>query len=345
MRRLLLAPMAGVNDPVFRAICRRLGAELTCTEMVSARALASDHIRSWELLETLPRDRPFAIQLFGAEPKIMALQARRLEHRFGDDLAHIDINMGCPARKILASGSGAALMANPSLAQQVIEAVVASVNLPVTVKFRKGFAASDNTALEFALMAQASGVAAVAVHGRTAAQLYRGEADKELPGRLAQALDIPVIANGDVHTPANALAYLHSGAAAVMFATGARGNPWIFKQTQALLRDPTMHVSEVSFEERVALSEEHIRGLYLLQPQRLVTMRRHLAWYFKGTSVAAAARRFVCACTHLDDYLSLLETLRGMQRELVGETCRDLPRAGDRLYHQPYKSAIKYVNF
>jgi nifR3 family TIM-barrel protein len=296
--RRLLAPMAGVNDPVFRGICKRMGAGLTYTEMISAKALEHENVKTEGLLLMTAEERPAAVQLFGRDPATLAKQARRLEKRHGTDIVLLDINMGCPARKIAGRGEGAALMKEPARAEAILRAVVAAVHLPVTVKFRKGYEPEEESAVDFARMAESCGVAAVAVHGRTARQLYHGSADRMLVARVKQAVSIPVIASGDVFTRENIRRYREDcGADAVMLARGARGNPWIFADV------------EPSLEERVRIAHQHTTELARLMPHRLPSMRRHIAWYFKGTPHATAIRRATCDCKSLQDYEALFEQI------------------------------------
>jgi nifR3 family TIM-barrel protein len=294
----LLAPMAGVNDPVFRGICKRMGAGLTYTEMVSAKGLEYANSQTERLLYMTDEERPAAVQLFGKDPAVLADQARQLEAGYGAAIALIDINMGCPARKIAGKGEGAALMRDLALAEMILTAVVGAVELPVTVKFRKGYELEDDSAVEFARMAESCGVAAVAVHGRTARQFYHGQSDRAVVARVKQAVSIPVIASGDVFTREDIRDYQERyGADAVMVARGARGNPWIFFD-----REP-------SLEERVRVAYEHTTGLARLAPKRLASMRRHVAWYFKGLSHAAAIRRAAQDCENLQDYEALFEQI------------------------------------
>jgi nifR3 family TIM-barrel protein len=293
---LLLAPMAGVCDPVFRLICKEMGAALTYTEMISAKGLHYQNAKTAEMLTCFDAEKPVAVQLFGSDPAIMAAQARGLEEQLGSALALIDINMGCPARKVIKNGDGSALMARPLVAAEVLRAVVAAVKLPVTVKIRKGYAADEDTAVAFARMAEQCGVAAIAVHGRTAAQLYHGAADRTVVGRVKQAVRVPVIASGDVFERADIDDYLQNyDADAIMLARGARGNPWIFAGTV-----PTL-------QERVAVAWRHTRDLHAFNPRELVTMRRHIPWYFKGTPHATAVRRAAGDCATLQDYEVLFE--------------------------------------
>jgi nifR3 family TIM-barrel protein len=300
-RGRLLAPMAGVSDPVFRGICEGLGADLTYTEMVSAKGLAYGSERTEGLLSLGGDGRAVGVQLFGREAEVLAEQARRLESRYAGGIALIDVNMGCPARKVAGKGEGAALMREPAVAERILRAVVRSVSLPVTVKFRKGYELGEDVAVEFARMAESCGVAAVAVHGRTARQLYHGQSDREVVGRVVRAVTVPVIASGDVFAQEDIREYRERyGAAAVMVARGARGNPWIFAADGC---------GEPSLEERARVAREHAAGLARLAPQRLASMRRHVSWYFKGTRHAAAIRRAAHDCICLQDYEALLEQI------------------------------------
>jgi nifR3 family TIM-barrel protein len=325
---VLLAPMAGVNDPVFRGICKRMGADLTYTEMVSAKGLEYGSARTETLLVLGEGERPAAVQLFGKDPDTLAEQARRLEAQYQQDIALIDINMGCPARKIAGKGEGAALMKDLPLAERILRAVVAAVRLPVTVKFRKGYEADEDSAVEFARMAETCGVTAIAVHGRTARQFYHGQSDRALIGRVKAAVSVPVIASGDVFTYEDIREYQEDwGADAVMVARGARGNPWIFSTQEhggtgiaapgragegPAVSEPTGEGSVMpapTLEERVRVAHEHTVGLAERFPYRLPSMRRHVAWYFKGTPHASAIRRAAQDCKTLLDYEALFEQI------------------------------------
>ena len=295
-KQLLLAPMAGVNDPVFRAICRRMGACLTYTEMVSSKGLSYKNSKTQEMIAGLPEDKPYVVQLFGKEPEVMAAEARGLQERLGKDIAYLDINMGCPARKVASAGNGAALLQTPEVAAEIVQAVSSAITLPLTVKMRL---LSENEGmadtLAFAKLMACSGAAAITLHGRTAAQFYTGIANKDAVATLARHLDVPVIASGDVFSYEDMQEYLQSGASAVMAARGARGNPWIFAN----------HAP--SLEEIVSMAKEHTQRLYDWEPRKLVWMRKHLAWYFKGTPSAVRIRTAVQKAVALEDYLAILD--------------------------------------
>lgn len=225
---VILAPMAGVTDLPFRLLCREQGAGCVVTEMVSAKAILYNNRNTKELMQIHPQERPAAIQLFGSDPDIMAQIAARIEDGPYD---FIDVNMGCPVPKIVNNGEGSALMKNPELAEKILSAMVKAVKKPVTVKFRKGFNDTCVNAVEFAKMAEASGVAAVAVHGRTREQYYSGKADWDIIRQVKEAVKIPVIGNGDIFTPQDAGRMMEeTGCDGIMVARGAKGNPWIFRR-------------------------------------------------------------------------------------------------------------------
>lgn len=307
---ILLAPMAGVTDLSYRALCKELGCDFTYTEMVSAKGLYYGGPGSAALLETAPAERPCGVQLFGREPKLMAEVARRLCEGNRGELALIDINMGCPAPKITGNGEGSALMLEPALAGRIIEAVVKAGSLPVTVKFRKGFDENHVNALEFARMAEGSGAAMVALHGRTRTQMYGGKADWDIIAAVKASLSIPVIGNGDVFSGADALAMrAHTGCDGIMIGRGAQGNPFIFREIKAALKgQPYTPPSE---RERLDMAMEHIRRAVAHKGARaVVEMRKHAAWYLRGVRGAAALRVLVNAASTPEEMLALLERER-----------------------------------
>lgn len=307
--RLLLAPMAGVSDEAFRTLCREQGADLTYTEMVSAKGLSYANDKTRHLLKVAPTEDQVAVQLFGHEPETMAAQAAWIEEKMADALAYLDINMGCPARKITTKGDGSALMKDPELAASLVHAVAAAVQHPVTVKFRRGWAEGDETAVEFARRMEDAGADALAVHGRFAEQLYRGSAEWDVITRVKRAVAVPVVGNGDVRTGADAVAIVErTGCDAVMIARGAEGNPWIFAQAKAALageREPALP----TIGERIAMARRHARLLSQREERSIVRMRKHAMWYLAGLPGAAAARGRINSCVTLADFDAVFDEL------------------------------------
>lgn len=306
---VLLAPMAGVNDIAFRSLCLECGADLTYTEMVSSKALSFANEKTRHLLDRADNERVVAVQLFGHEPETMAREAAWIEEQMGDALAYIDINMGCPARKIVKKGDGCALMTTPDVARSIVERVSHAVACPVTVKFRKGYRADEDIAADFARMMEQAGAAAVAVHGRTAAQFYSGQADWDVVARVKKAVGVPVIGNGDVRRGIDAVALVErTGCDAVMVGRAAQGNPWIFEQAKAALAgEPQPALPAV--ERRVDMARRHAAMLSERMGNHIVYMRKHVMWYLHGIPGAARARGELNACVTLDDFSAVLDRL------------------------------------
>ena len=280
--RVTLAPMAGVTDAAFRRLCRQQGAALTCTEMVSARALVYRDKKTEALLWCPPEDHPVAAQIFGHEPEIMAEAAPMALALSGADI--LDINMGCPVGKVIRSGDGSALMRDPVLAGKIIEAVVKAVNVPVTVKFRKGWDGGSVNAVEFARVCEASGASAIAVHGRTRAQMYAGRADWDIIREVKRAVSIPVFANGDVFSGADAEHLLrYTGCDFAMVGRGCFGDPWLFARANAAVSgEPEPPLPPLS--ERMDAALEQIRFSAEQKGERLACLeaRSQFAWYLRG---------------------------------------------------------------
>ncbi len=306
---LILAPMAGVTDPVFRLLCREQGASLAFTEMVSAKGLSYRNGKTAGLLDLGPGEDSVGVQLFGHEPATMAAEAVWIAEQMGPALAIIDINMGCPAKKIVTKGDGASLMQRPDEAAAIVEAVVRALDgsgVPVTVKFRRGFDEGCETAPEFARRMEQAGAWGMTVHGRYARQMYRGRSDDDAVARVVDAVNVPVVGNGDVHSAERAVELKRAtGCAALMIARGAEGNPWIFAQCAAVLDGRPLPPAP-SYEERLACAARHARLLELAEGKRIVKMRKHAMWYLKGIPGAAEARRRFNDCVSADDFCAVL---------------------------------------
>lgn len=315
--RLLLAPMAGVSDEAFRTLCCEQGASVTYTEMVSAKGLLYANEKTRRLLRLAPGESQVAVQLFGHEPDTMASQAAWIEQEMGSALMYLDINMGCPARKIASKGDGSALMKDPTLAACIVRTVSSAVQHPVTVKFRRGWAEGEETAVEFARRMEDAGAAALAVHGRYAEQLYRGRADWGVVARVKAAVSVPVVGNGDVKCGADAAALMkRTGCDAVMIARAAEGNPWVFAQAKAALAGEA-EPGTPSVDERIAMARRHARLLGEREGKNIVRMRKHAMWYMAGMPGAAVAREKINACVSVEDFDAVFDELLAYVRSTL----------------------------
>ena len=318
---VVLGPMAGITEAPFRAICKRMGAGLTYTEMISAKGLHynPDARISQALLTLSPQETPAAVQLFGSDPEVMARQARRIVEIHGSDVALIDINMGCPVTKVTSRGEGSALMRTPQRAAAIVERVAETCGVPVTVKFRKGWDASDGSAVEFARAMEAAGAAALTVHGRTRDQFYRGMADWGVIADVKAAVSVPVIGSGDVFSAHEAKAMIdRTGVDAVMVARGAQGNPWIFRQCRALL-DSGEEIDGPTVFERIDMAREHAAALVAFGGEGAFRrMRKHVGWYVYGLPGATFVRERVNAVGSYRELDDLLVEYRAFLEERGG---------------------------
>lgn len=309
-RKIILAPMAGVGDVIFRELCRELGAQLTYTEMVSAKALSYKNEKTAHLLDLSPLEDKVTVQIFGHEPETMATQAAAIEQSLESRLFAIDINMGCPARKIAGKGDGSALMKDPHLAADIVRNVTRAVSCPVTVKFRRGYEIGNETAVEFAYYMEDAGADAVAVHGRYAQQFYRGNADWNVIKQCKAQLSIPVIGNGDIVDGKSAVALLsETGCDAVMVGRGAQGNPWIFKDIANALTGDFSYAGP-TIKEKMQLATRHAAMLAKRVGNEIPQMRKHAMWYVAGTKEASATRRKINKATTFEDFAQIFEEAR-----------------------------------
>lgn len=309
----VLAPMAGVSDRAYRELCVRFGAAYCVSEMVSSKALSFNSKKSEELMEISDLERPCGIQIFGDDPKCMADAAK---HALENKPDIIDINMGCPAPKISSNGSGSALMKNPRLCGEIVKAVTAVTDIPVTVKIRKGWEDDSVNAVEVAKICESAGAAAITVHGRTRQQYYKPPVDYDIIKAVRESVSVPVIANGDIDSAERAKEVMDiTGCDLVMIGRATLGNPWIFSQINAYLENPNVKIHTPDLEERLGVMIEHIGKMveYKGEHMAMLQARKLVVGYFKGMKGAAALRNEAGKIKTLDDLYELRQKALSLQ--------------------------------
>ena len=309
----VLAPMAGVSDRAYRELCVRFGAAYCVSEMVSSKALSFNSKKSEELMEISDLERPCGIQIFGDDPKCMADAAK---HALENKPDIIDINMGCPAPKISSNGSGSALMKNPRLCGEIVKAVTAVTDIPVTVKIRKGWDDDSVNAVEVAKICESAGAAAITVHGRTRQQYYKPPVDYDIIRAVRESVSVPVIANGDIDSAEKAKEVMDiTGCDLVMIGRATLGNPWIFSQINAYLENPNVKIHTPDLEERLGVMIEHIGKMveYKGEHMAMLQARKLVVGYFKGMKGAAALRNEAGKIKTLDDLYELRQKAISLQ--------------------------------
>lgn len=303
--KLILAPMAGVCDQPFRLLCKEQGCDILYTEMISAKGLYYENKNTVPLLAIHEEEKPIGVQLFGSEPKLLAEMAKKIEDR---GFAFIDVNMGCPVPKIVNNGEGSALMKNPSLIGEIVSEMTKATKLPVTIKIRSGFDAEHINAPEIAKIAEESGAAAVAVHGRTRQQYYSGHADWEVIARVKDSVNIPVIGNGDILTPQDVIKMKEqTGCDAFMIGRGARGNPWIFHELKEYFKTGSIPDRPDIYEiKRTMLRHADLMIAFKGEYTGIHEMRKHVAWYSAGQKDSARLRNMI---NQVESYSEMKELL------------------------------------
>ena len=303
---VFLSPMAGVTDLPFRTICKEKGCGMLYTEMINAKALCYDDENTKKMLNLEDDGHPVAVQIFGSDPEYMG-KAASIMNQYTNDI--LDINMGCPAPKVIKNGDGSALMRNPKLAAEVLTAVVKNSKKPVTLKIRKGWDDNSVNALEIAKIAEECGISALAIHGRTREQFYSGKADWDIIAEIKQSINIPVIGNGDVFDVQDAVNMLEKTKCdAIMIGRGSQGNPWIFNRINHYMKTGEV-LPEPTLEEKISTAIKHM-NLAVAEHGEYVAvreMRKHIGWYLKGLKNSAKYRDQINKITDYKEVIAMLE--------------------------------------
>lgn len=300
---LILAPMAGITDRAFRIICEKFNPGLVCTEMISSKGLFYNDEKTKELLNMKDEKRPIAAQIFGSDPECMAYAAKYVS-QYADI---VDINMGCPAPKVVKNGDGSKLLLNLPLAEEIMKAVVQNSSVPVTVKFRTGWDNNNIVAVEMAKIAENAGVAAITIHGRTRSEFYSGKANWDIIKKVKEAVSIPVFGNGDVTNAEEAKRMFDDTKVdGIAIGRGALGTPWIFKEIKDTLNENEFNISN---KQRLEIIKEHLNLEIADKGEKvaLMEMRKHLGWYIKHTKDASRIRTEINSTTNLEDLIKILD--------------------------------------